>query len=98
MWWNGLENSQMYASMGNYHFINLQRELVVDGRRLFPVRQKLFYKDDKIDVFYEAPIFVDNFWYPSVINVKIGPNSFTLEITKIQINPPLDENVFIIPS
>ena len=98
MWWDGLKEAQMYSSMGNYHFLDSQRELIINGNILFPVHQRFFYMDKKIDVFYEDPVFVDNFWYPSVISVKIGSDSFTLEIKKVKINPPLKDNTFVIPS
>jgi hypothetical protein len=98
MWWDGLEEAEMFASLGKYYFIDSERELVINGRRLFPEHQKLFYMDKKIDIFYEKPIFVDDLWYPSLINVKLGESSFTFEITKLIVNPDVEESSFVIPS
>ncbi len=63
------------------------RELWVDKKTVFPLRQTIFLADGrKLYIFYEKPIEKNEIWFPSKIRIENPTSSVTLKIKDISFN------------
>jgi len=103
-WWEGLENALMHKQGTEYVIRTKNKEIRLDKSTLLPKSQKITANSSKISILYDEPkkdavsAFQNksgaDFWYPSVIRIETGAYRFTVNVRRLFINPPLEENDF----
>jgi len=96
-WWDGMKDSVMYKEGTEYILKTESKEIYLDKETLFPLRQEIITEGKSVLIIYSEPKSEEGFWYPSVIDIKIGDYILKVQVKKLILNPQLGEYDFRVP-
>ena len=97
-WWDGYRNGILERKEKVYQIQAGDKEIFVDSTTLLPLTQHIRYLNKDIWIEYTAPSTNDDFWYPSIVKIKVDDFRFTVKIKKLIRNPALGEFDFGTPA
>lgn len=96
-WWDGIKDGVMHKERTEYILKTESKEIYLDSETLFPLRQEIIMGGKSASIKYSEPKSEEGFWYPSVIEIKLGDYILKVQVTKLLLNPQLDEYDFRVP-
>lgn len=96
-WWDGMNRGVMYKKGNEYILKTESKEIHLDSETLFPLRQEIITEGKSASIIYSGPKSEEGFWYPSVIEIRMGDYMIKVQVTKLLLNPQLGEYDFGAP-
>jgi hypothetical protein len=93
-WWEDIEDALMYKQPAAYVIRTKNKEIRINRSTLLPESQEIAVNSRKIHILYDEPQREVDLWYPSLIKIEMGVYRLTVKVTKLFINPPLEEDDF----
>jgi hypothetical protein len=103
-WWDGLtdsdcknstsgckENAVMSKNEMEYVINTADREIHLDRATLLPLSQDIRAGGKKIHINYDESQKEGDFRYPSYLKIEAGSYRFLMKVTKLIVNPPVEE-------
>ena len=96
-WWDGMKDAVLYKEGTDYILKTENKEIYLNSETLFPIRQEIITEGKNALIIYSEPKSEEGFWYPSVIEIRMGDYMIKVQVKKLLLNPQLGEYDFGVP-
>lgn len=97
-WWDGIKDGVMSKEGTEYIIKTESKEIYLDKETLFPLRQEIITEGKSVLIIYSEPKSGEGFWYPSVIDIKMGDFILKVHVKNFLANPEFGEYTFVAPN